>query len=414
MTDAAGVADLPEYAEALFAPMRYKVLYGGRGAARSWSVARALLIKAAATPLRVGCFRELQKSIKDSVHRLLTDQIDLLGLPGYEITDHEIRHVNGSLFLFEGLRHNVTKIKSLEGIDIAWVEEAERVSKGSWDVLIPTIRKAGSEIWVNFNPDLEDDPTYQRFVVAPPPNAWVAKVSGADNPWFPEELATERAYLYAVDPDAAAHVWGGECRTATDAQILRGKWVVEEFEPEHGWDGPYHGADFGFAQDPNVLVRCWIAPGTLKKSTGRLMIEREAYKVGQDTDDIPDQWQLIVPGCERHVIRADSARPETISYLRRHGFPKIEGVAKWTGSVEDGIAHLRQYERIVIHPRCVHAAFEARHYSYKVDDRTGDVLPVVVDKHNHIWDGVRYALAPLIKKRERTSHVPPSTSQYNF
>lgn len=407
-------ADLPEYAVGLFEPMRYKVLYGGRGAARSWSVARALLIKAAEAPLRVGCFREFQKSIRDSVHRLLTDQIDLLALPGYEVTNHEIRHANGSLFLFEGLRHNVTKIKSLEGIDIAWVEEAERVSKSSWDVLIPTIRKVGSEIWLTFNPDLEDDPTYQRFVVHPPPRTWVKQVSADDNPWFPAELAAEREYLYAVDPDAAACEWGGECRKASDAQILRGKWLMEEFEPEPTWDGPYHGADFGFSQDPNVLVRCWIAPGTRPKSTGRLMIEREAYKVGQDTDDIPDHWKQAVPGCERHTIRADSARPETISYLRRHGFPKIEGVAKWTGSVEDGIAHLRQYEAIVIDPRCRNAIVEARHYSYKVDERTGDVLPDIVDKHNHVWDAVRYALAPLIRKRERSQRLGASTSSYTF
>lgn len=391
---------LPAYAAGLFEPKRYKVLYGGRGAARSWSVARALLVTAAAQPLRVGCFREFQKSIKDSVHRLLKDQIALMDLPGYQVTDHEIRHANGSLFLFEGLRHNVTKIKSLEGIDVAWVEEAERVSKSSWDVLIPTIRKAGSEIWVTFNPDLEDDPTYQRFVVNPPPSAWVKKVSSADNPWFPQELADERAYLYAVDPDAAAHVWGGDCRTASDAQILRGKWIVEEFEPEPEWVGPYHGADFGFSQDPNTLVRCWVAPGVLPKSTGRLMIEYEAYRVGQDTDAIPDAWMAAVPGCEKYAIRADSARPETISYLSRHGFPRMAGVKKWKGSVEDGIAHLRQYEKIVIHPRCTHAADEARHYSYKVDPRTGDVLPDVVDAHNHIWDAVRYALAPRIK-------VPP-------
>ena len=416
-------AQLPEYSAALFEPYRYKVLYGGRGAARSWSVARALLIRAAAAPTRIGCFREYQKSIKDSVHRLLSDQIELLELPGYTILDRELRHRNGSLFIFEGLHHNVTKIKSLEGIDVAWVEEAERVSARSWDILIPTIRKPGSEIWINFNPDLEDDPTYVRFVVEPPPNAWVKQVSADDNPWFPEELAQERAYLYKVDPDAAAHVWGGQCRKSSAAQILRGKYVVEPFEPvteasliaQHGdacldqkrrlkpefaaqlWQGPYHGADFGFAADPNTLVKCWIAPGTLPKSTGRLMLEYEAYQVGQDTDAIPAAWQREVPGCERYVIRADSARPETISYLGRHGFPQIAGVEKWKGSVEDGIAHLRQYEQIVIHPRCTHAIDEARHYSYKVDERTGDVLPDVVDAHNHIWDAVRYALAPLIK-----------------
>ncbi|HET7321868.1 MAG TPA: PBSX family phage terminase large subunit, partial [Longimicrobiaceae bacterium] len=157
--------DLPEYAEALWEQSRYVVLYGGRGGAKSWSVARALVIQAAERPLRVLCAREIQKSIQDSVHRLLSDQIHALGLTGYETTRGEIRHENGSLFLFEGLKHNVTKVKSLEGIDVAWIEEAERISEESWQVLIPTIRKAGSRIFVTFNPDTEHDPTYRRFVL---------------------------------------------------------------------------------------------------------------------------------------------------------------------------------------------------------------------------------------------------------
>lgn len=383
-------ASLPTYAQPLFAPHRYKVIYGGRGAARSWSVARALLIMAAMRPLRILCARELQKSIRDSVHRLLSDQIQLMGLP-YEILQTEIRHANGSLFIFEGLRHNITKIKSIEGVDICWVEEAERVSETSWNVLIPTIRKSGSEIWITFNPDLESDPTYRRFVLQPPPGAWVMKVSSEDNPWLPDELKAERDYLWKVDPEAAAHVWGGDTRQATDAQILKGKWTVEEFEPEDGWDGPYHGADFGFAQDPTTLVRCWV-------HGHRLYVEREAYRIGLELDHTGEHWKANVPGCERYVIRADSARPESISYLRRHGFPQITGAPKWSGSVEDGIAHLRQYEQIIIHPRCKHTADEARHYSYKVDARTGDVLPVVADGSEHIWDAVRYALAPLIKQ----------------
>jgi phage terminase large subunit len=217
-------------------------------------------------------------------------------------------------------------------------------------------------------------------------------VSSHDNPWLPEELVAERAYLYRVDPDAAAHVWGGECRQATDAQILRGKWTVEAFEPEAGWDGPYHGADFGFAHDPTTLVRCWVHQRTL-------YVEHEAYRVGLELDDTAAHWQRHVPDCARYTIRADSARPESISYLRRHGLPQITGVQKWPGSVEDGIAHLRSYERIVLHPRCTHAADEARHWSYKVDQRTGDVLPVVVDANDHVWDAVRYALAPLIRAR---------------
>lgn len=391
--------DLPAYTEGLFRPWRYKVLYGGRGAARSWSVARALLLRGAQEPIRVLCARELQKSIRDSVHRLLSDQIGLMGLP-YEVLQQEIRHKNGTLFIFEGLRHNITKIKSIEGVDVCWVEEAERVSEASWNVLIPTIRKAGSEIWITFNPDLDTDPTYRRFVLNPPPGSWVLKVSCDDNPWLPDELKAERDYLYSVDPDAAAHVWGGNTRQATDAQILKDKWVVEEFEPEEGWDGPYHGSDFGFAQHPTTLVRVWI-------NGRRLMIEREAYKIGLELDDTTAHWKRHVPGSQDHVVRADSARPESISYLRRHGYPRITGVSKWPGSVEDGIAHLRQYEQIVIHPRCKHAAAEARLYSYKVDERTGDVLPVVVDAHNHIWDAVRYALAPLIRVREVEEPAAP-------
>ena len=385
-------AELPEYAEPLFGEQRYSVLYGGRGAARSWSVARVLLIQAAAAPMRVLCARELQKSIQDSVHRLLTDQIALLDLPGYEVTQREIRHTNGSLFLFEGLRYNVTKIKSLEGVDVAWIEEAERVSEDSWNVLIPTIRKPGSRIIITFNPDQESDPTYRRFVLQPPPDAWVQKVSWEDNPWLPDELKAEKDYLYAVDADAAAHVWGGETRHATDAQILKDKWVVEEFEPEEHWDGPYHGADFGFAQDPTTLVRCYI-------HNRRLYLDREAYKIGLELDHTAVHWEQNVPGYSGYVVRADAARPESISYLRRHGVHRIEAAPKWSGSVEDGIAHLRSYEQIVIHPRCKHAADEARHWSYKVDARTGDVLPKIADGNEHIWDAVRYALAPLIKQQ---------------
>lgn len=382
--------ELPKYAAPLFQPKRYKVLWGGRGKGASWSFARALLIMGAQRPLRVLCARELQRSIKDSVHRLLSDQIEALGLVGYIITNTEIRHTNGTLFLFEGLRYNINKIKSLEGVDVCWVEEAESVSKDSWETLIPTIRKEGSEIWITFNPDQEDDPTYQRFVVDPPPNAWVKKVSWRDNPWFPDTLREEKDYLYGVDPDAAEHVWEGETKKASDAQILHGKWIVESFEPGSDWDGPYHGLDFGFANDPTVLVQCWI-------HKRKLYIEKEAYKVGLELDHTREFLQRQVPNVDKYVVRADASRPESISYLKRHGIPRIIAAVKWPGSIEDGIAHLRQYEQIVIHPRCVHAKEEAKLYSYKVDERTGDILPIIVDKHNNVWDAVRYALAPIIR-----------------
>lgn len=394
-------AELPRYANPLFIPKRNKVLHGGRGGSKSWTVARVLLAKGAEAPLRILCAREIQNSIKDSVHKLLSDQAAALGYP-YVVTDQEIRHPNGTVFIFTGLRNNIQRVKSFEGIDICWVEEAERVSQASWDVLLPTIRKDGvngspdAEVWVTFNPDLETDPAYVMFVKDPLPDTWSFKVKGSDNPWFPKSLKPLRAHAYATDPDAADHIWGGNPRQATDAQILKGKWVIEEFEPEEHWDGPHHGADFGFAQDPTALTRSWV-----DGMRNRLMVERESYEVGLETDHMPEKWKRDVPGCERYAIRGDSARPETISYLKRHGIPLIVPVVKWPGSVEDGIAHLRSYDRIVIHPRCTGVAAEAKHYSYKVDKQTGDILPDIVDKWNHGIDAIRYALAPLIRQRSK-------------
>ncbi|KKK63324.1 hypothetical protein LCGC14_2995430, partial [marine sediment metagenome] len=365
----------------LFQPARYKVAYGGRGSAKSWSFARALIIKSLERPLRILCGRELQNSIKDSVHRLLSDQIELMGLSdAFEILTTEIRGINGSLFLFEGLKHNITRIRSMEGIDIAWLEEAEKVSERSWEVLIPTIRQEGSEIWASFNPDDEHDPTYQRFIVNPPPDALVKKVGWRDNPWFPESLRLEKDYLYRVDPDAAAHVWGGDFRTMSDAQVLSGKWRVEAFEPGKHWDGPYYGADWGFSVDPTTLVKSWIGGDNL-------YIEQEAYGVGVEIDDIPAHFDQV-SGCRAHMIRADSARPEMIKYVSRHGF-NIIGASKWQGSVADGITFLRSFNEIIIHPQCRAAAQEAKHWRYKVDRLTEDVLPVLREGNEHIWDAVR-------------------------
>jgi len=380
---------LPEAFQFLTEAARYKVAYGGRGSAKSWSVARVLCLLAASKPIRILCARELQSSIRDSVHRLLADQIDALNLSArLEIQNAEIRGVNGSLFIFEGLRHNTTKIKSMEGIDICWVEEAERVSEESWKILVPTIRKPGSEIWVTFNPEQETDPTYTRFVKNPPPDAIVRKVNHDQNPWFPIELRKEMDYDYRVDPDSAAHIWGGECKKIGDAQVLKGKWTIDDFTPEADWNGPYYGADWGFSQDPTTLVRMWIHKRTL-------YIEYEAYGVGVEITETPALFDNV-PGSRKHTIRADSARPETISYMKRQGF-NIMAAKKGPGSVEDGIAHLRGYEKIIIHPRCKYAAQEARLYSYKVDKLTGDILPILLDANNHIIDAIRYGLEPVIK-----------------
>lgn len=215
------VVEFPAKLQCLFEPKRYKILHGGRGGAKSWGIARALLVKGAERPLRILCAREIQKSIKDSVHQLLTDQVSAMGMDGvYDVLNAEIRGKNGTLIVFEGLKHNVKNIKSLEGLDICWVEEAQTVSKSSWETLIPTVRKDGSEIWVSFNPELETDDTYKRFVLSPPTDSIVVKVTHQDNPWFPAVLKQEMADLKEKDYDAYLNVWEGHCRQTLDGAIF--------------------------------------------------------------------------------------------------------------------------------------------------------------------------------------------------
>jgi phage terminase large subunit len=371
---------------------RYKILYGGRGGAKSWGVARALIAIAASSKKLILCAREFQNSITESVHRLLEDQITAMGLLNkFVITKTNIFCPStGSEFIFAGLRRDITKIKSTEGIDICWVEEAEKVSNKSWEVLIPTIRKEGSEIWITFNPDDEKDPTWQRFAVNTPPDSAVCEISWMDNPWFPEALRKEKDYLYRVDPEAAAHIWGGELNKRSDAQIFKGKFIIEDFEPEQTWNGPYIGQDFGFSTDPAATTASWI-------SDNKLYISHEAFGLELMNDELV---QLIksVPGASNHVIRADCSRPETIAEMCKRGLMMV-GCKKWDGCVEDGVQYLRSFLQIVIHPRCRRMAEEARLYKYKIDKLSGDVLPVIVDAHNHGWDSIRYAHEPMIAER---------------
>ncbi len=399
------VLKLPKRLKGLLSPRRYKILYGGRGGAKSHSVARTLVMLAAHINVRILCARELQVSITDSVHKLLSDIIkaDPWLDARYVIQKTTIFCVDtGSEFLFHGIRNNITKIKSMEGIDIVWVEEAEKVSSRSWEVLIPTIRKAGSEIWVTFNPDLESDPTSIRFLKNTPPDAFKVMIGWADNPWFPEELKKEKDYLYLVDPEAAEHVWGGGYRTNSGANVLRGKFVVESFVVEPTWAGPYKGADFGYSKDPSTLVKCFI-----DETTNTLYISEEAYGVGVEINELPAFYEggigivskrtfLGVSGSKKGSIRADSSLPATISYLQNHGYGNVVGAKKGPGSVEDGVMFLRSFARIVIHTRCKHSQEEARLWSYKVDKLSGEPTTDLLDAHNHIWDAVRYALEPVM------------------
>lgn len=386
---------LPPWIDPFIPHARFKCAYGGRGSGKSWAFARMALIRACYKPIRILCAREFQVSIGDSVHHLLAAQIEQMGLSDwFTVGESFIRVNNGSEFIFKGIRRNPTGLRSMEDVKICWVEEAQDISEASWKMLTPTIRAPGSEIWATFNPNEKTDPTYRRFVSDPMPGVVTRKVNWSDNPHFPVELELERAWMAKTDPDAYSHVWEGNCVLASDAQVLRGKVSIESFEPKEGWDGPYFGADWGFSQDPTALVKVWV-------HDRRLYVEHEAYGVGVEIDHLPAMFERI-PDSRTHLIRADSARPETISYMSRQQF-KIIPAPKWSGSVEDGISHLRGYEQIVIHQRCKHAIDESRLYRYKTDRLTGDVLPVIVDAHNHVMDAIRYALSPLIKRRDSSA-----------
>ena len=388
------VGIVPEVYRFLFdAKARYLVCHGSRGAGRSWSFARALILKAYEKPCRILCAREFQSSIAESVHRLLVDQISLLGLDAFfEVQANTIIGANQSSFIFEGLRHNVSKIKSLEGLTHVWVEEAEAVTEHSWSTLIPTVRRANSQILVTFNPFLESDPTYQRFVVKPPPNSIVKRTTWRDNPFFPQELEAERLYLQSVDLDSYEWIWEGRCRTISDALILKNKFTVEPFEVQPQWSGPHFGLDFGFSRDPSAAVKCYI--DDVEKV---LYIKSEMWGVGIDIDRLPAALEDAIPGASQHQIFCDSSAPAQISYLQRYGVSRAVGVEKWSGSVHDGVMYLRSFQRIVIDPACKQFLAEARSYSFVVDRLTGVPLPEVEDRNNHLMDATRYALSPLIR-----------------
>lgn len=370
--------------------VRWRWTYGGRGGGKSVEIARALVILGAIDPMIILCAREFQNSIGDSVLALLEAEIYALGLNHfYTVKNNEITGRNGTRFTFKGLRNNIQSIKSMFGIKICWVEEAQTVSQDSWDILGPTVRANKSEVWVSFNPREATDPTYalmKRHEADPPDGGTIIRqVNYPDNAFFPDVLRQEMEYCKRIDFEAYEHIWLGLPRALSEAVIFSGKYRVEAFANDlcEQADRIFYGADFGFSQDPSTLIRCFMI--------GRkLYIEYEAYGVGVELDDMPKFYDSV-PGSRLWPIKGDNSRPETISYIRRQGF-NIDAAAKWQGSVEDGITYLRGFEEIIIHERCKHMIDEARLYSYKTDRLTGEVLPIILDKFNHCWDAVRYSL----------------------
>lgn len=402
---------------------RFKITHGGRGSAKSWTIARMLVLIAFSQKGHlILCTREFQTSLADSVHALLKGQIERLGLtPWFNITDREITcRLTKSRFIFKGLRHNIAEIKSTEGVTICWIEEAQAVSQASWLELEPTIRSsnpetgAPPEIWASFNPLDDEDYLYKMFVApldqASPAaleyqrmrseDASIVEMNWRDNPWFPEDLNKSRKFMRATDPDAYDWVWEGKTRKISEAAVFRGRYYVQEFELPEGLT-PNFGADFGFANDPSTLIKFYI--DDRHPDMRDLYITHEAYGIGIELDDMPAFYRggkslysdTVYPGVPESdhgwPIKGDNARPETISYLANKQF-NIAAADKWPGCVEDGVAHLKGYRAIYIHPRCRFTAQEYRLYSYKVDRKTNppSIVPVILDKHNHCIDAIRY------------------------
>ncbi|MDC9614899.1 PBSX family phage terminase large subunit [Xenorhabdus khoisanae] len=380
---------------------RYRGSYGGRGSAKTRSFALMTAIRGymAAQNGQSGvilCAREYMNSLEESSMEEVKQAIRSVPWLNdfYELGEKFIRTKCRSVnYVFAGLRHNLDSIKSKARILIAWVDEAESVSETAWTKLTPTVREEGSEIWVTWNPERDGSATDKRFRKNPPENSIIVEMNYDDNPWFPSVLEEERLSDQArLDPATYSWIWEGAYLENSDKQVLANKYVIKEF-PDDLWqkaDRLLFGGDFGFAKDPSTLIRQFILNDCL-------YIDYEAYGVGVELDHMPAFYDKV-PESRKWPIKADAARPETISYLRRQGF-NISAASKWQGSVADGISYLRGFKQIYIHPRCKQTAKEARLYSYKTDRITGEVLPVIEDANNHCWDASRYGLDGYIKKK---------------
>jgi len=339
-------------------------------------------------PIRAVGVREIQRSLEQSVKRLIEDKIAKFGLGSkFRCLQTHIEAPNGGIIIFQGMQnHTAESIKSLEGYDLAWVEEAQSMSQRSLDLLRPTIRKPGSELWFSWNPRAPTDPVDSFLRANKPSNAVVLKVNWSENPWFPNVLREDMEYDKRRDPDRYRHVWLGDYQRNSEARVFRNWRIGEREEFRTNPERFYFGADWGFSVDPTVLVRCYVE--------GRsLFIDREAYGVGVEIDRTPELFDRI-ENARKWPITADSSDPQNISYMRRHGYPRIQPSIKGTNSVEQGVEFLKSYD-IVVHPDCKHTIDELSMYSYKIDSKTEEVLPVLEDKKNHVIDSLRYAIEGL-------------------
>jgi phage terminase large subunit len=381
--------NIPEAFTELWQPHRFKIYYGGRGGGKSWAFAHALIAQATERKLRVLCTREIQENLDASVKRLLGDIIERLGLSAYwDVQVEKILGKNGSAFYFEGLKYNISGIRSLEGIDRVWVEEGASVSKESWDYLLPTIRKTGSEIWCSANRNRPDDPFFELFCKNPRPNSVVKQVNLEDNPWTPRELHEEAQWCAAHDGERFEHIWRGGPWLRQDSLVFANKYVVESFQTPA--DASFMcGADFGFSSDPLAITRAFVG------ADNTLYVDREAVVLHCEVPDMARVLESVLPD-RRWPCKADSSRPELISYLNNCGFNLIPS-RKGSGSIMDGIDFLLSFDRIVIHPRCRTVIDEFSTYSYRTDKLTGAVLPVLEGRRDHCVDSLRYSVEDIYR-----------------
>lgn len=413
MTTNSATIKLPPKLLPVFRPRRgavqYRGAWGGRGSGKSFNFAKMAAVWGVVEPLRFLCARELQVSIKESFHAELKAAIasEPWLAAAYDVgVDYLRSKINATEFLFKGLygAKALGAVKSTAKIDVTIVEEAEDVAEEAWLALEATVlRQPRSEIWVIWNPKDEGSPVDKRFRTGyDAASMRIVEMNAEDNPWFPEGLRKlrDRQKLTLDDP-TWQWIWRGAYLVASKAVIFADKWEEGERTPTDDWNGPYYGLDFGFSQDPTAAVRCWISP-----DLDELYIDFEAGKVGLELDDMAQFLIDGIPGIGQHTVYADNARPESISHLRkpdpfrkRPHIPQVEGVQKGPGSVEDGIAFLKSFRRILVHPRCIETINEFRKYKYKVDRLTGDVLTAIVDKFNHYIDALRYAVEKVMKSR---------------
>ena len=374
--------ETPEVFEPLLAPARYKGAHGGRASAKSHFFAGLMIEENISDRLDNVCLREVQKDLKFSVKKLLESKIaDMNAGHYFDVQDRVIKTRHGGIIIFEGMQnHTADSIKSLESFDRAWFEEAHKCSDRSLTILRPTIRKPGSQLWFSWNPEKSSDPVDAFLRLEKVPDSIVVKTTYRDNPFLSREIRDEIEYDRKRDPEKFRWVWEGEYLQNSEARVFR-NWRVEEFDIDTAWV-LRQGADWGFSVDPSVLVQCAIVGRTL-------YVPHECYMVGCEIDMLPDLFRTV-PDAERWPTVADSSRPETVSYMRNHGFPRMLSAVKGARSVEEGIEFLRSFD-IVVHPRCKHLIDELTLYSYQRDKLTDQVIPKLEDKDNHVIDALRYA-----------------------